>query len=310
MPDFPIVDCHVHIYDPNVLSFAWMQQAPALNSPHGSIEYMAAAAGVTVDMMVFVEVDVDEGQHLDEARFVAEAAKEDQRIKGIVAAMPLEKGRAAEPDIAEFAAMPLARGVRRLIQGHVGEPGWCLRPAFVEGVKLLPKHGLSFDICILHPQMADAIELVRRCPEVSFILDHIGKPGIKAGIREPWWSQMRELAKLPNVVCKISGAITEADHQNWTYDQVAPYVGHAIECSASTGARSAATGRWSNLPGATPNGSRWSTGSPPAPATPSFASSIATRRSVSIGFSSSSRRAAWNHHAWPRSVGYPPAATP
>ncbi len=77
--------------------------------------------------------------------------------------------------------------------------------------------------------MADAIELVRRCPEVNFILDHIGKPGIKAGLREPWWSQMRELARLPNVICKVSGVVTEADRANWTYDEVAPYVAHAID---------------------------------------------------------------------------------
>ena len=64
-------------------------------------------------------------------------------------------------------------------------------------MKLLPKYGLSFDICIFHSQMADTIELVRRCPDVSFILDHIGKPGIKEGVTQPWRSQMRELAELP-----------------------------------------------------------------------------------------------------------------
>jgi L-fuconolactonase len=62
------------------------------------------------------------------------------------------------------------------------------------------------------------------------VLDHIGKPQIKAGIREPWWSEIAELAAQPNVVCKISGVVTEADHQAWTYDQVAPYMARAIEC--------------------------------------------------------------------------------
>jgi L-fuconolactonase len=97
-------------------------------------------------------------------------------------------------------------------------------------VRLLPEYGLSFDICIHHPQMQDAIELVRSCPDVSFVLDHIGKPGIRAGLREPWWSEMRELAREPNVWCKISGVVTEADHAAWTEEEVAPYVAHAIEC--------------------------------------------------------------------------------
>jgi L-fuconolactonase len=230
LPDFPIVDAHVHIYDTEKLSFPWMAGIPHLNRPHGPKDFTERTSGVAVDKMVFVEVDVAPGQYLDEARWVAEAARQDPRIQAIVASIPLEKGEGAEADIAALAKMPLARGVRRLIQPHVAEPGWCLRPDFVKGVKLLPKYGLSFDICILHPQMGDAIELVRRCPEVSFILDHIGKPGIKAGIRDPWWGQIKALAELPNVACKISGVVTEADHKTWTYDQVAPYIERVIEC--------------------------------------------------------------------------------
>ena len=229
MPDFPLVDAHVHLYDPDAIDYPWMRDVPALNRPHGSVDYTAAIGGVAVDRLVFVEVDAASGRHLDEAVWVEAAARTDDRIGAIVASMPLERGAAAEPDIAAFARMPLARAVRRLIEGHVGEPGWCLKPDFVAGVKLLAKYDLGFEICIYHPQMADAIELVRRCPEVNFMLDHIGKPAIKDGLREPWWSQMREMARLPNVVCKVSGVVNQADHKSWTYDQVAPYAAHAID---------------------------------------------------------------------------------
>ena len=71
---------------------------------------------------------------------------------------------------------------------------------------------------------------MRRCPDVIFILDHIGKPDIRHGLREPWWSQMRELAALGNVYCKISGAITEARQPSWRPEDLLPYVVHAIEC--------------------------------------------------------------------------------
>jgi L-fuconolactonase len=230
LPDFPIVDAHVHLYDPTKLSFPWMKDVALLNKPHGPAYYDERTAGVTVDTIVFVEVDVAAGHHLAEVRWVSETAKSETRLKAMVAAMPLEKGTAIEPDIAAYAKFPLARGVRRLIQHHLDEPGWCLRPDFVAALKLLPKYKLSFDLCILHPQLADTIELVKRCPEVSFILDHIGKPGIKAGLTEPWRRQMRELAKYHNVMCKISGVVNEADHRNWTYEQIAPYVAHAIDC--------------------------------------------------------------------------------
>ncbi|HZP20014.1 MAG TPA: amidohydrolase family protein [Bauldia sp.] len=231
MPDFPIIDSHVHVYDPNALPYDWMKGEPLLGKPHLPAYFKERSAPVTIDRYVFVEVDVRDGHQLEEARWVAAQAKADPRLSGIVASAPLERGaRAVEGLVADLAKIPLVRSIRRLIQGHVDEPGWCIRPDFVEAVKLLPKYNLGFDICIYHPQLGDAIELVRRCPEVSFILDHIGKPGIKAGIREPWWRQMRELAKLPNVVCKVSGVATEADHKAWTYDQIAPYVAHAIEC--------------------------------------------------------------------------------
>ncbi|MEO1105219.1 MAG: amidohydrolase family protein, partial [Pseudomonadota bacterium] len=133
-------------------------------------------------------------------------------------------------DLEAYAAMPLARGVRRLIERHPDEPGWAVRPPFVAAVKSLASHGLSFDVCVKHGQMADAIALVRACPDVRFVLNHIGKPGIAAGLREPWWSQIKTLAAQPNIVCKISGAVTEADHADWTAEEVKPYIAHAIEC--------------------------------------------------------------------------------
>jgi L-fuconolactonase len=229
LPDFPIVDTHVHLYDPNTLSYPWVAGVPLLNTPYLPEDYSRLSAGFEIEKLVFVEVDVADGQNLDEARWVAAQADRDPRIAGIVAAMPMERGKAIEAQLAEYAKLPLARGVRRLIQHHSGEPGWCLRPPFVEAVQLLPRYGLSFDLCIFSPQLADTIELVRRCPETRFVLDHIGKPQIKAGIREPWWSEIALLARESNVWCKISGVVTEADHKAWTYDQVAPYVARAVE---------------------------------------------------------------------------------
>ena len=97
-----------------------------------------------------------------------------------------------------MAALPVVRGIRRLIQNQP-DPEFATRPDFLAAVKLLPKYNLSFDICIYHHQLPQAIELVRRCPEVSFVLDHIAKPAIKDGLMEPWATQMKALAALPNV---------------------------------------------------------------------------------------------------------------
>jgi len=88
----------------------------------------------------------------------------------------------------------------------------------------------SFDLCIYHRQLANVIRLVRQCPEVSFVLDHLGKPGIRARLLDPWRAELRELAALPNVVCKLSGVATEADHAAWTAADLRPYLDHALLC--------------------------------------------------------------------------------
>ncbi|HEX5418071.1 MAG TPA: amidohydrolase family protein, partial [Chloroflexota bacterium] len=164
-----------------------------------------------------------------EARWVVERAKEDARLRGIVPWAPLEHGDRARSFLEALVELsPLVKGIRRIIQF---EPDleFCLRPDFVRGVQILPEYGLSFDICIDHRHLANAIKLVGRCPETSFILDHIGKPLIKEQVLDPWRAQIKELAGFPNVLCKVSGLVTEADHQTWTPDDLRPYVDHVVE---------------------------------------------------------------------------------
>lgn len=228
MPNFPIVDSHVHLYDVKRLSYGWLSGVPKINRTYLLEDFDKARAHVEVEKIVFAEVAVDPGLHIEEAKFIQDMAAGDKRLCGMIAHLPLEKGPEVERDLEKLKQFGTLRGIRRLIEIE-RNPAFCLEPAFLAALKLLPKHGLSFDICIKHWAMAYALELVRRCPDVSFVLDHIGKPDIKNGLREPWWSQIRELAKMPNVVCKISGVVTEADHQSWKPEHVKPYVAHVIE---------------------------------------------------------------------------------
>lgn len=228
MPDFPIVDAHVHLYDAKSIVYPWMKGL-VIDAPHDSAVFSAAIAPVVVDKLVFVEVSSAEGTNFDEIDWVENAARSDPRIQGMVATVALERGKEIEAEVAAFARRPLARDIRRLIQGHLDEPGWCLRPAYLDGVRIVAEYGLGCEIGIKHPQLRDAIRLVEQFPHVRFTFDHIGKPGIKAGLVEPWKAEIRALAQFPNIVCKISGVVTEADQEAWTYDQIAPYIAHAIE---------------------------------------------------------------------------------
>jgi L-fuconolactonase len=230
MIQFPIVDTHLHLWDTNHLRYPWLEDVPLLNKPYLLDDYKRAVEPVQVKKMVFLQCEVDPAQFMAEAEWVAKLAQEqDPRIQGIVPWAPLEKGDAARADLEKLADNPLIKGIRRIIQF---EPDieFCLRPDFVAGVQALADYNLSFDICIAHPQMANTIKMVEQCPKVLFILDHIGKPDIKNQLFEPWKTELRRLAELPNVWCKMSGLVTEADHQNWTPEDLKPYINHVLQC--------------------------------------------------------------------------------
>jgi L-fuconolactonase len=227
MIDFPLIDSHVHLLDTKRFTHSWAKGAPKLQRDWTPDDLASSAKPYAIEGFVFVEVDVDLPQYLDEA--VQAIAGRDKRLKGCVAALPLERGPKIEPEIARIAKLPVTRGVRRLIQNQP-DPEYVLKPDFLAALKLLPKYNLSFDICIFHHQLPNTLEMVRRCPGVSFILDHIAKPGIKAGLTEPWRQHIREIAAFPNVVCKLSGVTTEADHANWRREQLRPYIDHVISC--------------------------------------------------------------------------------
>lgn len=229
MPSFPIIDTHVHLWDVGRLRYAWHAGVPVLNKNHLIDDFRAACNGVEVAKVVFVQCDCDPTQSAEEVDWVTAVSRDDPRIRGIVAWAPLENGAPVEAALARLAENSKVKGIRRLIQSE-SDPGFCLRPDFVRGVQLLPRHGLSFDLCIHHFQLANTITLVRQCPNVRFILDHIAKPDIKQALFDPWRAQLRELSRFENVWCKLSGLATEADHARWTASDLRPYIDHVLDC--------------------------------------------------------------------------------
>ncbi len=228
MPAFPIVDTHLHLWDPSRIDYPWLADNPLLDRAYGLGDYAAATAGLDVEAMVFVQCEADFAQFQDEADWVAQQARIDPRIRALVAWAPLEKGAAVAADLERLKRHDFLRGIRRIIQFEP-DPDFCLRPDFIEGVRTLREFDLSFDICIDHRHMANILKFAEMVPDVPMILDHIGKPAIAAGMIEPWASQIKALAAFPNIVCKLSGVATEADHGNWTEAQLLPYIDAAID---------------------------------------------------------------------------------
>ena len=228
MTRLPMIDTHVHLWNSNSFHLPWLTEIPFLNHPYELQLYQEQTQQYPIEGIVCVEAGVLPDEALREARWLVEQASYDARIQGIVAAASIEESSHIHSYLRELIAIDARiKGVRRNIQGET-MPNFCLQPAFVEGVQCLPEYGLSFDLCLTHAQLPEVIALVRQCPETYFILDHLGKPDIRHQTFDPWRQHIQELAAFPNVACKISGLVTEAHHQQWTVEDIAPAITHVV----------------------------------------------------------------------------------
>ncbi len=224
-----IVDTHLHLWDPSHLRYAWLDDIPLLNQPYLLTDYDEATTGHPVAQMVFVQCEVDPSQYLEEVAWVEAIAASDSRIAGIVPWAPLEDGDGVAGVLDNFRDNPLVKGVRRIIQFEE-DPAFCLQPDFVRGVTLLGQRDLHFEICLKgDDQFRNCLELVARCPDVRFLLNHVGKPFIADGTMSPWAEMVQELAGYDNTWCKISGMANEADMERWTAADLGPYVKRVVE---------------------------------------------------------------------------------
>ena len=229
MQNVPIIDAHVHLWNPDVFPIPWLTQVPAINYPFGLPEYDEQTRTLPISGMVYVEVDVAPQFALLEVEHIVELATHNPRLLGIVAAAPVHYGEQVCVYLDALRKLgPLIKGVRRNLQGE-HDLHFCLQPTFVQGVQLLAEYGYTFDICIRHEQLPAVAELVQQCPNVMFILDHCGKPNIREHKLDPWRADLKRLATLPNVWCKMSGLLTESDLQRWQFSDFVPYVTHVLE---------------------------------------------------------------------------------
>ncbi len=221
-----IVDSHVHFWKPSQFHYDWLEPIASLNRPFEPNDFRQAVAGVELAGVVFVQADCAPDEGLAEARWVASLDAPATPIKGIVAYAPLEAGGAARAALDALAQIPHVKGIRRLIQSEGS--GFALQADFVTGIRLLAEYDLPFDLCVLPHQLPDVIALVERCPDVRFVLDHLGKPSIADGEIDIWRQNMSRLAKFENVSCKLSGFVSESAPVKWTPADLRPYVEHAL----------------------------------------------------------------------------------
>ncbi len=167
-------------------------------------------------------VAVQARQSLVESRWLLELADEFSRIKGVVGWVDLCSEKVRD-DLARFASNAKFVGIRHVAEDEPDDR-FLVRDDFRRGIDQLREFALTYDLLVYPRQLPAAIELVRAFPEQPFVLDHLGKPGIKSGALDGWEESIRELARSANVFCKLSGMVTEADWKHWQVHDFFPYL--------------------------------------------------------------------------------------
>ncbi len=174
-------------------------------------------------------IAVQAEQSEEETIFLLNLAEHYSFIKGVVGWIDLG-GDAIHERLEYYQQYPTLCGFRHILQGEA--PDYMLQPAFLKGIAALKEYGYTYDILIFPQHMDAATQLVAKFPEQKFVIDHMAKPFIKAGLIDAWKKGIRQLAQYPNVYCKISGMVTEADHQNWKEQDLTPYIDTVVEAFA------------------------------------------------------------------------------
>ncbi|MFG3186637.1 amidohydrolase family protein [Streptomyces nigra] len=223
-----IVDAHHHVWDLSVRDQDWItgpELAP-LRRDFGLDDLLPEARAAGVGRTVVVQtVTVPE-----ETPELLALAERHEPVAGVVGWTDLTRPDVAA-ELARLRELPGGRylkGIRHQVQGEP-DPGWLLRPDVRRGLTALEEAGLVHDLVVLPHQLPACVEAAARHPGLTFVLDHLGKPPIASGAREPWESAVRALAALPNTVCKLSGMVTEADHARWTVEDLRPYADTVLD---------------------------------------------------------------------------------
>jgi predicted TIM-barrel fold metal-dependent hydrolase len=223
-----IIDTHQHLWNKELFSYSWLNEHPALNRSFWLSDYLAAADGLDINKSVHLEADVDEPFMLGETNSILELAqKDDNPLAGVVACARPEKEN-FQSYLEQIRVSQKLKGIRRIF--HTQPDELILHPTLVENIKSLAAYNLSFDVCVLSRQLPLAIKLIAACPQVSFILDHCGNPPLtnESGLNF-WRENIKEISRFPNLVCKVSGLVTNADAENWTPEDLRPAVDFVIE---------------------------------------------------------------------------------
>lgn len=218
------IDAHQHFWQYQVEEYDWITgEISILQRDFLPPELKLLLERHAIDGCIAVEARGSEKEN----SFLLDLAEKHSIIKGVVGWLDLRSTK-VEGRLKYYAHFPKLKGFRYNVQVEK-DPNFLLRQEWIRGMKQLEKTNFTFDILIFPHQLSAALELVRQFPDQKFVIDHLAKPYIKDGFYDGWALMMKEIGKQSNVWCKVSGMVTEADWENWSYEDFVPYLDLVFE---------------------------------------------------------------------------------
>lgn len=217
------IDAHQHFWHYSPEKHAWINdEMVVIRKDFLPADLEPVLTSNDIDSCVAVQADETE----NETDFLIGLSQQNPFIKAVVGWVELRAENITER-LTHYKQFDIVKGFRHVLQGQ--EPAFMLQPSFLNGIAALQPFNFTYDILIFPKHLAAAIELVKQFPNQRFVVDHIAKPYIKAGLIDDWKKELQLLAQFENVYCKISGIVTEADYNNWQAEDFKPYLDVVVE---------------------------------------------------------------------------------
>jgi len=223
------IDSHQHFWDPARRDYGWLEAlegepARRLQRLILPAELAPQLAQGRIDSTVLVQAAPTEA----EGEFLLSLADQHDFIAGVVVWLDMEASD-FEQRLARLQRRPRFVGVRPMLH-DLSDPEWMLRPSVRRAFTVLQEREVCFDFLVRPPHLPAMLRVLAEFPRLRAVLDHIGKPDIRARQLEPWRTLLEAVSAHPNVWCKLSGMITEASHESWQPADLEPYVRHTVQC--------------------------------------------------------------------------------
>ena len=222
MPSVPVVDSHHHFWQIDRFNYSWMPDGSPLATNYGPDDLAPLIESVGINYTVMVQAVSSP----DEAHWLLELAERYEFIAGVVGWVDLTDPKVGYT-LDELQRSKYFKGVRHIWEGEE-DPGWIVNSGAINGLQELVRRKLTFDFLAKPPNLPFIPQVMDQVPDLRAVVDHIAKPLIADHVIEPWLTDLRKVASINGIHCKISGMVTEADHQNWTPDDLRPYVHHVL----------------------------------------------------------------------------------